>query len=117
MRRFISAPLIQTALTCLSGPSLMYAFDSTAPHLYEPSRQNDEVIDMYAACVKPGTDEKYEDELADISKRYKAAVQEGVGFISKAKEALDKLLEIYSAASDPTEIKRICAAVTEKLAV
>ncbi|NMA37727.1 MAG: hypothetical protein GX942_05425 [Papillibacter sp.] len=106
------------SLDMLIWPELdVCLFDSTAPHLYEPSRQNDEVIDMYAACVKPGTDEKYEAEIADISKRYKAAVQEGVGFISKAKEALDKLLEIYSAASDPTEIKRICAAVTEKLAV
>ena len=51
-------------------------FDSTAPHLYEPSRPDDEVIDMYAACVKPGTDEIYEKELADVAGRYKAAVQE-----------------------------------------
>ena len=32
-------------------------FDSTAPHEYFPSREGDEIIDMYALIVTPGTDE------------------------------------------------------------
>jgi hypothetical protein len=90
-------------------------FDSTAPHLYEPSRPSDEVIDMYAGCVRPDTDKKYEKELADINQRYKKAVQNGTNYLAKAKEYLDELLGIYTDAADRGEILRLCAGVTEKL--
>jgi len=90
-------------------------FDSTAPHLYQPSRPSDEVIDMYEVCVKPGTDEKYEKELADINRRYKATVQSGTEFLAKAKNRLDELLDIYNAAADPGEIRRLCAEVINRL--
>lgn len=84
-------------------------FDSTAPHLYEPSRPDDEVIDMYAACVKPGTDEIYEKELADVAGRYKAAVQKGTKHLSEAKGYLDALVGIYSAVLDLDRIRQLCA--------
>lgn len=90
-------------------------FDSTAPHLYEPSRPDDEVIDMYAACVRPGTDEVYEKELADIAGRYKAAIQKGTKRLSEAKGYLDALVGIYSAASDSDHIHKLCADFAEQL--
>lgn len=83
-------------------------FDSTAPHLHEPSRPDDEVIDMYTECVKPGTDEIFEKELADISGRYKAAVQKGTKHLSEAKGYLDALVGIYSAVSDSDRIRQLC---------
>ena len=42
-------------------------FDSTAPHEYFPDRDSDEIIDIYKAAVQPGTDEKYEKEIAGYS--------------------------------------------------
>jgi len=90
-------------------------FDSTAPHLYEPSRPNDEIIDMYAACVKPGTDEKYAGEIADINQRYKKAVQNGTDYLAKAKVQLDELLRIYSDAADFGEIYKLCGEVLGRL--
>ncbi|NLA87997.1 MAG: hypothetical protein GX847_12105 [Clostridiales bacterium] len=90
-------------------------FDSTAPHLYAPSRPEDDVIDMYAACVTPGTDEKYEKELADIAGRYKQAIQNGTKRLSEAKGYLDALHGIYSACADPDEIRRLCSAFAEQL--
>jgi len=90
-------------------------FDSTAPHLYQPSRASDEVIDMYEECVKPGTDEKYERELADITRRYKETVKSGTDFLAKAKDLLDELLGIYAGAADSDEIQRLCVEVTGKL--
>lgn len=90
-------------------------FDSTAPHLYAPSRPEDEVIDMYAACVRPGTDEKYEEELTEIAGRYKTAVQRGTKCLSEAKGYLDALSGIYSASVNPDEISRICSAFAEQL--
>lgn len=90
-------------------------FDSTAPHLYEPSGPNDEVIDTYAACVTPGTDEKFEKELKDLNERYKKAVQNGTDYLSKAKNLLDELRDIYAGAADPDEIQRLCAEINDKL--
>jgi hypothetical protein len=84
-------------------------FDSTAPHLYEPSRPGDEVIDMYAACVTPGTDERYEKELADITFRYRKAVQDGTAHLSQAGGQLDALTAVYTELADPREIDRITA--------
>lgn len=82
-------------------------FDSTAPHLYEPSRPDDEVIDIYAACVTPGTDEKYEQELADIAGRYKQAIQKGTKHLSDAKGYLEALLGIYSSLADAEAVRRL----------
>ncbi len=62
-------------------------FDSTAPHEYFPSRQGDEIIDIYRACVAPGTDEAYKRELDELNTRYKTLVKEATGHLKEAKEA------------------------------
>jgi hypothetical protein len=104
------------SLDMIIWPELgMCLFDSTAPHLYEPSRPDDEVIDMYAACVRTGTDETYEKELEDIVMRYRRAVQNGTAYLSEAKRYLDALQAVYSAAADPGEALRYCSAFAEQL--
>ena len=62
-------------------------FDSTAPHEYFPDRDSDEIIDIYKAAVQPGTDEKYEKEIAGYSAGYKAKVREATGYLGEAKLA------------------------------
>ena len=83
-------------------------FDSTAPHLYEPTRPNDELIDMYAGCVTPGTDEKYDSALQDIMSRYKETIQRGTDYLQEAKKHLDTLLRIYTEATDFSEVYSVC---------
>lgn len=90
-------------------------FDSTSPHLYEPSKPNDEIIDMYAACVAPGTDEKYESALSDITNRYQKAVQNGTAFLTHAKVYLDALVEGYANISDASKIQGLCHEISSKL--
>ncbi|MEI2314440.1 PRK06851 family protein [Bacillus paramobilis] len=100
-------------------------FDSTAPHEYFPSREGDEVIDMYALIVTPGTDEKYATEIRDVSIQYKTKMNEAMSFLAKAKSVRDKLERIYIAAMDfskvdaykeeiQKEFERIAVSVTEK---
>lgn len=62
-------------------------FDSTAPHEYFPDRDSDEIIDIYKAAVQPGTDEKYEKEIAGYSAGYKSKVREATGYLGEAKLA------------------------------
>ncbi len=69
-------------------------FDSTAPHEFLPTRNSDEVVDIYDLAITPGTDEKYKDALSSIVKKYKEAVESGVVFLGKAKELQDQVSEI-----------------------
>ncbi|WP_338379148.1 hypothetical protein, partial [Enterococcus faecium] len=60
-------------------------FDSTAPHEYFPERDSDEIIDMYGTIIAPGTDEKYEAEIKDVSKRYRENMNKAIASLAKAK--------------------------------
>ncbi|MED4343701.1 PRK06851 family protein [Heyndrickxia coagulans] len=75
-------------------------FDSTDPHEYFPERNGDEVIDMYAAAVTPGTDEKYANEIQAAHKRYKDKMKEGTAWLHEAKVLNDKLEMYYDEALD-----------------
>lgn len=69
-------------------------FDSTPPHEYFPVRPGDEIIDVYAACVTPGTDEAYEEELNKLQAGYKCLVAEAVVSLQEAKKALNSFDEL-----------------------
>lgn len=70
-------------------------FDSTAPHEYFPTREDDIIVDMYEQLITPGTDEDNAELLADISARYRACINEGVSYLKKAKEYHDELESYY----------------------
>lgn len=82
-------------------------FDSTSPHEYFPERTGDEIIDMYELCVKPGTDEAYAEELADVSGRYKAAMREATACLARAKTLHERLERIYAGAMDFSKVDAI----------
>ena len=104
------------SLDMLLWPELdLCLFDSTAPHLYEPSRPGDEVIDMYAECVRPGTDALYTGELADITVRYKEAVSRGTAALAEAKVSLDALTALYADADDAETVGSLCLGFTHLL--
>lgn len=90
-------------------------FDSTAPHEYFPSRDGDEIIDMYDMFIAPGTDEKYHVEITEISDRYKAKMQEAISYLAQAKAFHDELEAIYRPAMDFEEINRITAEIKSQL--
>ena len=91
-------------------------FDSTAPHEYEPSREGDDVIDMYAELIKPNTDERFESELKDIKKRYKDTVATGTSYLKQAKELHDELEKYYFAATDYNIIEKTTSDILERIA-
>jgi Cdc6-like AAA superfamily ATPase len=82
-------------------------FDSTAPHEYFPSREGDEIIDMYKAAITPGTDENFALEIKDISERYKAKMNEATTYLAQAKVFHDELEAIYVNAMDFKKIEEI----------
>ena len=81
-------------------------FDSTAPHEYFPERDGDEIIDMYTATIREGTDERYEKEIESVAARYKAAMTEAIALLAEAKEWHAKLEEVYVPAMDYTIVDK-----------
>lgn len=75
-------------------------FDSTAPHEYFPSRDGDEIIDMYGILIAEGTDEIFADQIEGISAKYRAKMSEATAYLAKAKEWHDALEAIYIEAMD-----------------
>lgn len=77
-------------------PSLdLCVFDSTAPHELSPDRSDDMIIDLYKETVTPGTDEKYEKEIQEITLAYKALLVEGIKDLKEAKFWQDQREEPY----------------------
>jgi len=83
------------SLDMLIFPQLRTAiFDSTAPHEYFPDRDEDELLDMYARTITPGTDEAHAAEIAGIKARYSAKMKEATSYLAEA-EAIDSQIKAY----------------------
>lgn len=82
-------------------------FDSTAPHEYFPSRDGDEIIDLYNIAISPGTDEIYSEQIKDVSARYRKNMNDGTAYLALAKKLHDELEVIYREAIDFTIINDI----------
>lgn len=75
-------------------------FDSTAPHEYFPSREGDEIIDLYGTIIEEGTDEIFADKIEVLSKAYKDRMKKAISLLSEAKSLRDELEKIYIEAMD-----------------
>lgn len=82
-------------------------FDSTAPHEYFPSRENDHTIDMYKQLIALDTDLTYEEQLSHISKQYKLSIKQGISHLAYAKILHDDLEKYYIRATNFTVIDAI----------
>lgn len=70
-------------------------FDSTAPHEYFPSREGDEIIDLYGTIIEDGTDDIFADKIEVLSKAYKDKMKTAISYLAKAKSLRDELEAIY----------------------
>ena len=76
----------------------MAIFDSTAPHQYEPSRHGDQIVDLYQTTISPGTDQKYHETIAHLTKLYRRQIQKGVAHLNEARNynlQLEKIEQQY----------------------
>ena len=75
-------------------------FDSTAPHEHFPDRDSDEIIDTYERIIRAGTDEKYEEEIKVVERKYKENMKKGISYLAQAKQTHDELESYYTAATN-----------------
>lgn len=82
-------------------------FDSTAPHEYFPSKEDDEIIDVYTAYLDDDVDKIHKEELEKIALNYKAQVEKGNEFLAKGELIKNKIDEIYNNSFDDKEAKKV----------
>lgn len=82
-------------------------FDSTAPHEHFPTRDSDEVIDLYELIIEPGTDEKFAEGIQKAREKYSAKMLEGTSCLAETKKLRNKLENIYIQATDFSVIEKI----------
>jgi Cdc6-like AAA superfamily ATPase len=90
-------------------------FDSTAPHEYFPSRDGDEIVDMYETVIASGTDEIFAEQIEEISGRYRERVTAATNCLNKAKSWRDELESIYIKAMDFSVVDRHKEDIHEKI--
>lgn len=86
-------------------------FDSTAPHEYFPSREGDEIVELYGTIIDGSTDERYAGEIKEVSRQYRGKIEEATAHLAAAKALNDQLEEIYTDAMDFT----VADALAEKI--
>ncbi|WP_188454161.1 hypothetical protein [Virgibacillus oceani] len=84
-------------------------FDSTDPHEFFPERDGDEIVDLYKELVTPGTDEKYEKEIAELNSRYKSYMKKGIKSLKAAGTYLERNEEKYIGNFSDNEIEAAAA--------
>ncbi|HBZ6546864.1 TPA: PRK06851 family protein [Clostridium perfringens] len=82
-------------------------FDSTAPHEYFPSREDDEIIDVYTTYIDGDVDKIHKEEIKKIALNYKNQVAKGTAFLLKGEEVKNKLDDIYNNAFNHKEAKGV----------
>ncbi|HET7580084.1 MAG TPA: PRK06851 family protein [Bacillales bacterium] len=82
-------------------PSLSTAvLDGTAPHVIDPSRTNDEVVDMFELCIDTNIETDRAEELRAAETPYKTLMNQGTDLLMEAKQKHDQLETFYIQAMD-----------------
>jgi Cdc6-like AAA superfamily ATPase len=90
-------------------------FDSTAPHEYFPSRDGDEIIDMYEILIDQGTDDLFAEIISKIAAKYRSKMTEATSYLAKAKALHDELEAIYIEAMDFSIVEKIGVRIAEEI--
>lgn len=81
-------------------PTLSTALlDGTAPHVLDPSRPNDKLVDMFL-CVNPEVYNKNLEKIQEVENRYNGTMKAGVSYIAEAKRLHDELESYYIQSMD-----------------
>jgi len=88
-------------------PALSVAIiDGTSPHVINPSRDSDEIIDMFKLCIDSDIEMSKEKELVSIEQRYKLKMTIATNYIKEAKRIHDLLEKYYIEAMDFAKVEK-----------
>lgn len=89
-------------------PSFKLAIlDGTSPHVIDPSRENDEVIDMFERTIDPRVEVDYKDQLEKLNRTYRTHINEAIKALQKIKSLDDKMEHRYLHGIDPNRLRQL----------
>lgn len=74
--------------------------DGTAPHVIDPSRSDDEVVDMFELCMDTSVEMERAADLREAEIPYKTFMNQGTDLLMEAKQKHDQLEKYYVQAMD-----------------
>lgn len=87
-------------------PSLdVVILDGTAPHILNPKKPMDIVIDMYSLCLPMDIDHRRKDELEAITEKYHKAFKSGIPHLAEARDLHKEIEKYYIAAMDFSKVE------------
>ncbi|WP_078554182.1 hypothetical protein [Bacillus alkalicellulosilyticus] len=78
--------------------------DGTAPHVIDPTRETDEVIDMFELCVNPQIEVERMTEIKECESEYKERMKKGTMHLRKAAEVQDVIDSYHDSAIDQEQL-------------
>lgn len=90
-------------------------FDSTAPHEHFPTKDSDEIIDIYEIAIERGTDDKYKDLLSEISERYRSNIAIATSYLKTVKAINNEILYYNSLIIDNDKFNDVMSNLILKL--
>lgn len=85
-------------------------FDSTHPHEFFPENKQDQLIDLYEGTVTPGTDERFSEEIQEITEKYRKEMEKGRIYLGEAwryQEQIEEEAKTYPTKSKEELIEQI----------
>lgn len=82
-------------------------FDSTKPHEYFPTKENDEIIDLYKHCFPPDTDERFAEVIERNTNVYRNLMKKATFKLHEARNLRKQLESYYVKATDFPKIDNI----------
>ncbi len=79
--------------------------DGTAPHVFNPLRPMDILVDMYALCLPMDIDKRRRDEIDAVAKKYDELFKQGLPHIKEAKKLHIEIEKYYIEAMDYTKVE------------
>lgn len=99
-------------------PTLSIAvLDGTSPHVINPSRDSDEVVDMFELCIDNDIEKRKESELRTIEQRYKLKMTIATNYIKEAKRLHDLLERYYIDAMDFKQLENKKQEIIEEILI
>ncbi|MBB5174475.1 hypothetical protein [Texcoconibacillus texcoconensis] len=72
--------------------------DGTAPHVIDPTRREDEVVDMFDRCIDESVESEYVDTLSSINDRYKVDIKTATNHLKEMVNVYHEIKQIYQSA-------------------
>ncbi|WP_088033923.1 hypothetical protein [Evansella clarkii] len=93
-------------------PELSFAIlDGTAPHVIDPRRKEDEVVDMFERCMDPLVEDVYSRELREYTANYKDTMKKGTACLSRVNQIQQQINQYYDRNTDYNKIDNLVSEI------